>query len=520
MSTSAVGPAAPSGAAKWTMIGTLLLGAFLFSLNAKGTILEGSVIVQAMGLDRYKIQWVNGPAGVASLAALFSSIYLIQIIGARRVYLLGAVCLTMGSLGAALMLNGWQDAAAALLRSCGSFYPIAGLALLQRLMPGRKRLAYGLYLSQVYGGQVVAEPLGALLTFNPSWRALFLGLAVGASWLVLAALFLFPDDRPATRPAHPFDFAGAALFIAGLGLLFFLLYRGNYLGWQVSTPIWLAAVGFLVIVVLFVWRELAVPAPFISVRAFAFRTVTLTMLCAGCWCASLYGVAVQLPECLLLIGYQHWKTGWVMLPMSLVVMAAMVVSAFSERREQCVWSLRVGLGGMTVMGLVLARIDLYTSWQWVMAVSVVWAAFAGMCLGPIAVLVFEGQRAEEAGTTGAIKFFIRAIGGTLGVLIASILIERGTAWGLELVRNSVIEGQGALQVAEPDIRDHMARHGSAPSSAAGQTDAVLGYWVNLHAQVIGYRIALRFCAFLSAVGLAISCFISSKKEISVYDTDP
>jgi MFS family permease len=510
----------PTGAAKWTIIGTILLGAFLFSLNAKGTILESNVIVQAIALDRYKIQWVNGPAGVAGLTALFSSMYLIQLHGTRRIFILGAVCLAVGSLGTTFVQNGWQDAAAAVLRGCGSFYTLAGLAVLQRLLLGRKRLTYGFYIALIYGGQVVAEPVGALLTFNPTWRALFLFMGVCALWMIPVAVFLFPDDRPATRPAYPFDFAGAALFSAGLGLLFFLLYRGNYLGWLVSTPIWLGAVGLVVVVALFVWRELTVPAPFISVRAFAFRTVTLTMLCAGFWCASMYGVAVQLPDCLLLIGYQHWKTGWVMLPMSLVVMAAMLLSVFGQQRARIVWALRAGLAGMTVMGFVLARVDLYTSWQWVMAVTVVWAAFTGMCLGPIAVLVYEGQRAEEAGTTGLIKFFIRAIGGTLGVLIAGILIERGTAWGLEFVRNSVVYGQGALQVTEPDIRDHMARHGSAPPTAAGQSDAVLGYWVNLHAGVIGFRVALRFCAFLSAVALALACLISGQKEISVYDTDP
>ena len=70
----------------------------------------------------------------------------------------------------------------------------------------------------------------------------------------------------------------------------------------------------------------------------------------------------------------------------------------------------------------------------------------------------------------------------------------------------------------PRIRDHLVRHGSAPPAAAAQAGAVLGYWVNLHAQVIGYRRALRFCAYLSAAGLIVSCFIHRRKEINVFDT--
>src|SRR5262249_17753244 len=146
--------------------------------------------------------------------------------------------------------------------------------------------------------------------------------------LLLIALFLFPDDRPERRPEHGFDFAGAGLFMAVLGLIFFLLYRGNYLGWRVSTPIWTAAAAVLVALALFIWRELVAAEPFLHLGAFAFRTLTLSMLASAFWCAALYGVAVQLPNCLLVLGYEHWKTGWVILPMGLIVVAVMFLGGF------------------------------------------------------------------------------------------------------------------------------------------------------------------------------------------------
>ena len=55
----------PTGAQRWTVIVTLLVGAFVFSLNARGTILESDVIIQAFGLDHYKIQWILGAESVA-----------------------------------------------------------------------------------------------------------------------------------------------------------------------------------------------------------------------------------------------------------------------------------------------------------------------------------------------------------------------------------------------------------------------------------------------------------------------
>ena len=81
-------------------------------------------------------------------------------------------------------------------------------------------------------------------------------------------------------------------------------------------------------VALFVWRELVVPEPFIELRGFTYQTVALTMLASAFWCASLYGVAIQLPDCLLLLGYEHWKTGWFTLPMGLIVLAVMFLGGF------------------------------------------------------------------------------------------------------------------------------------------------------------------------------------------------
>jgi hypothetical protein len=116
------------------------------------------------------------------------------------------------------------------------------------------------------------------------------------------------------------------------------------------------------------------------------------------------------------------------------------------------------------------------------------------------------------------KFFMRSFNGTVGILLAGVLIDQGAWWGLDFVRDAIVQGQGAVQADVPGIRDYLARQGSTPEAAAAQAEAVLGYWVNLHAQVIGYRRALRFCAYLSAAGLIVTCFIHRRKETSVFDT--
>jgi MFS family permease len=500
-------------------MGTVLLSAFAYTLSSKGTVLEYDLIVQALGTDHYRNQWLTGPAAVVGLVVIFLPLYYLRVFGVRLLYVLGASCLGLGCLGAALASTPLQAGIAAVVRSGSGLVAIPGFTLFQQLLPTRKGLSMCLYLAVVYGGQVVAEPLGALLAFHPSWRALFVGLAALSLWFIAAGLFLFPDDRPATRPDKPFDWPGMTLFAVWLALVFFLLYRGNYLGWGVSTPIRLAAAALVGVTGLFIGRELTAPEPFISLAGFGYRTVALTMVCAAFWSAALYGVAIKFSDYLLVRGYEHWKAGWVMMPMSLLLLVSMVLGGFLVQRPRYVWALRLGLAGMTLVGFRLAAVDLYSSWQRLMVLSSLWAVCAGLCLPTIGRLVYEGQPSEAVGPTGAMKFFMRGFGGTAGVLLAGIVLDRAAAWGLDFVRTSMTPGQGALQVLEPSIQDHLAQNGSAPPEAAARTRAVLGYWVNLHAQIIGYRVALRLCACASAAGLILAFFIRTRKEFSVLDAD-
>jgi len=203
--------------------------------------------------------------------------------------------------------------------------------------------------------------------------------------------------------------------------------------------------------------------------------------------------------------------------MGLIVVAVMFLGGFVRDRSWLVWLFRIGLAGMTVVTLWLGRIDIYTPWQSAMGVTSLWAVFAGLCMSPISQLTFEGQSPQAAGATGAMKFVMRSFNGTVGILLAGVLFDQGAWWGLDFVRDAIVQGQGAVQVDVPALRDHLVRHGSTPSEAAAQAQAVLGSWVDLHAQVIGYWTGLRFCAYLSAAGLLVSLFIHRRKEINIYD---
>src|SRR4051812_21872882 len=153
----------PNRAQKWVIVATTLVGAFVFSLNARGSVLESPVIVQAFALDRYKVQWITGAEAIAGLTSLVSSVYLIKLVGARRVYLLGTTCLTVGCLGEALARTTWELFAAGVVRSCAGFLSIPGVTILQRQVPRRAPVAYCTLLALVFRGPGAGGPDRCLL---------------------------------------------------------------------------------------------------------------------------------------------------------------------------------------------------------------------------------------------------------------------------------------------------------------------------------------------------------------------
>ncbi len=54
------------------------------------------------------------------------------------------------------------------------------------------------------------------------------------------------------------------------------------------------------------------------------------------------------------------------------------------------------------------------------------------------------------------KFFMRTFNGAAGILLAGILLDQGAWWGLEFVRDGIVQGQGAVQADMPLIRRPLA----------------------------------------------------------------
>jgi EmrB/QacA subfamily drug resistance transporter len=132
--------------------------------------------------------------------------------GRVRFYLLGCAIFTLGSLLAALSMNGVWLIGSRILQGVGSSLLFATAAALVTAVfpPSERGRALGVTAMAVYIGLAVGPPLGGLLVDAFGWRSIFLvNLPIGVIVFLWGLLLLPRSER--VQGAPRVDWAGAAL---------------------------------------------------------------------------------------------------------------------------------------------------------------------------------------------------------------------------------------------------------------------------------------------------------------------
>ncbi len=177
-------------------------------------------IQRALGFSGSGLEWV-----VTAYALSFGSLLLLggrlgDIFGRRRIFMIGILVFTVGSLlGGFATSQAWLLSARVLQGSGGALAAPTALALIATTFPmgpSRNR-ALGVYAGMSGGGGAVGLLLGGILTTYVSWRwVLFVNVPIGAAVIALAPMALATTAKAAPAPRHPrgdhelrrFGFAG------------------------------------------------------------------------------------------------------------------------------------------------------------------------------------------------------------------------------------------------------------------------------------------------------------------------
>jgi EmrB/QacA subfamily drug resistance transporter len=344
---------------------------------------------------------------------------LADLLGRRRLFLIGLVLFGIASLLGGLATNPGQLIAARAVQGLGgALLSPAALSLLTTMFAegAERNRALGVWGAVAGSGGAVGVLLGGMLTEWAGWEwVLFVNTPI-----TLVAAFLAPRLLPESHSEGPrhFDVLGALTVTVGLSMLVYALVDANKAGWGSAKTLGLSAAA-VALLALFVVIERRSAAPLVPFRIFRLRTLTGANATAFFIAASLFSmfffISLYMQQ---VLGFSALKAGLAYLPLS----AGIIISAGLASQL----TTRIGFKPVLVSGLVLVAGGLVWFGQVspngtyvadVLFPSLLAAVGLGFAFVSVTIASVAGVPPHEAGLASGLINTSQQIGGALGLAI-------------------------------------------------------------------------------------------------------
>ncbi|MGA4544699.1 MFS transporter [Uniformispora flossi] len=457
---------------KWGPLIAVSLGAFMLLIDTTIVIVALPEIGRDNGSSYADLQWVMDGYALALAALLLGAGALADIVGRKRVYLVGLVLFTAASLLCGLAPGTATLVGARVLQGVGGAAMLAtAIALLGDAYQGRDRgIAFGVW-GAVSGASAALGPiLGGLLTEHVGWRAIFLvNLPAGAVTLFLAGRML--RESYGKRDARV-DVPGAAAFTVAAGAATYALIRAGGHGWS-DRGVWAAVAASALAVVAFCVVESRSAAPMLDLRLLANRSFTGILVGGMAMQFAAFGwVALGSVWLQGVLDHGAVQAGLMLSPLAVV---AFVVSALSGRLLHGVSPRWIIGGGLLFIGagvLLLSRVDAGSDWTALVPGLLVTGIGVGLGAPSLAGAVLGTVPPAQAGMAGGAVNTFRQLGFAFGVAVTGVLFRDKA--------ESMLDGAG---LAHPGAAAEALAGGRVAPGAAGRAASESAFASGLDAAV-------------------------------------
>jgi EmrB/QacA subfamily drug resistance transporter len=360
---------------------------------------------------------------ITSYSLVFGSLLLLggraaDLLGRRRVFLIGLGVFTVASLASALATSDAVFFAARAGQGLGAaMLSPAALAIITTAFQGPDRAkALGVW-GAGGAGAAIGVLLGGTLTELVDWRAIFLiNLPVGIG-VAAAAMKLVPADvaRPEWRGL---DLRGALVATVSLGALVYALSQAADAGWTSLQTLGLGLAGLAGLTV-FAALELHTRKPLLNISRLGERGVGggfVMMLAAS---AVLFGsfllTSMYLQE---VLGTGALETGLAFLPMAIIIGLGAHLGSHLVGHAGLRVAMAVAFALIAAGMLLLAGVDDHGSYLADVLPGMLVAGLGlGLALVSVALSVLTGAADDEAGMLSGLNTTGHEIGGSLGVAV-------------------------------------------------------------------------------------------------------
>jgi EmrB/QacA subfamily drug resistance transporter len=432
---------------RWIALYVLCTGMLMIVVDATIVNVALPSIKDDLGFSQSSLAWVVNAYLIAFGGLLLLSGRLGDLIGQRRVFLIGLAIFTTASLLCGISTNQGMLIGSRFVQGVGGALTsavILGMIVTMFPAPAEQAKAIGVFGFVASAGGSIGLLAGGLVTEAISWHWIFfINLPIGAATAFLAIRLVEEHGGIGLRGGA--DVIGALLLTSGLMLGVYTILKIAEYGWISAHTLVLGGVS-LALQAAFVVRQARIPNPLMPLRLFRSRNVAGANVIQALLVAGMFGMfflgALYMQQ---ILGYDPLEVGLAFLPAT-IVMGAMSLRV-SDRLV-----MRFGPRATLIPSLVLIGVGLLlfarTPVDGSFAIDLVppmalLGAGAGLGFPSLMNLAMSGATESDSGLASGLVNSSVQVGGAIGLaVLATLAAERTDSLLAAGERNAVALNSG------------------------------------------------------------------------------
>jgi EmrB/QacA subfamily drug resistance transporter len=407
---------------RWRAFALLAVAYFMTIVDLTIVNVSLPTIGRDLHFPQSSLQWV-----ATAYALTFGGFLLLggraaDLLGRRRILMVGLALFTAASLGCALATGEAFLIATRAVQGLGAAIMLpAALSIVMNMFEegGARNKALGIWGGLGAGGATVGLIAGGVLTRYAGWQYIFyLNVPIGAAALALAPRIV-PDSRlAATR--RRFDALGAIAGTSGLVLLVEAIAQAPQYGWGATRTVAVLATAAALLAA-FLVIESRVKSPVLPLSIFRLRTLAganvAGLLLGGSFYSFIFVGTLYMQQ---VLHYSALQTGVAWLAASVTSIALAGISQLLVTRGGVKVVMAIG---MTLIGagvIWATQVPVHAHFLANLAGPfIVAGAGTAFAFIPISIAALAGVGEHQAGLASGLLNTSQQLGGALGIAIAS-----------------------------------------------------------------------------------------------------
>ena len=415
---------------RWIALYVLCAGVLMIVIDATIVNVALPSIQDDLGFSQSNLAWVVNAYLIAFGGLLLLAGRVGDLIGQRRIFLIGLGVFTTASLLCAVAQSQGLLIAARFVQGAGGALTsavILGMIVTMFPEPREQAKAIGVYGFVASAGGSIGLLAGGVLTETINWHWIFfINIPVGIVTAFLATRLV--ADSPGLGLKAGADLPGAALLTSGLMLGVYTILQVSEQGWGSTRTLGLGAVAIALLAV-FVARQARIANPLMPLRLFHSRNVAGANVVIALLVVGMFGMfflgALYLQR---ILGYDPLEVGLAFLPSTIVMgtislkLSGPLTMRYGAKAMLIVSLVSIGIG---VLLFSLTPVDATYATQ-VMPATIFISIGAGLGFPSLMGLAMSGATPSDSGLASGLINTSVQIGGAIGLAVLATLASEHT----------------------------------------------------------------------------------------------